>query len=154
MLSLSIMSDSDYNDYLAIAIPDYASDKIKAGTWTKKEALHRAELSYNTYLPEGNHTPDHYLYTIQTSGTVIGYTWIKYEASPVPSAFIYDIMLFDTFQNQGYGTTSMALIEEQAKALGAHTMGLHVFGHNKRALHVYQKCGYEITDYSMTKPLH
>ena len=153
MLSLVPMTDNDYKEYLAIAIPDYAKDKVDAGTWTNKEALHRAELSYNTYLPEGYHTPNHYLYTIQKSGIVIGYTWIKYDALPIPSAFLYDILLFDAYQNQGYGKQSMNLIDKQAKALGAKTIALHVFGHNKRALHVYQTCGYDITDYSMMKRL-
>lgn len=37
--------------------------------------------------------------------------------------------------------------------MGFSSIGLHVFGSNQRAIHVYQKCGYGITDIKMQKAL-
>ncbi|MBS7687698.1 GNAT family N-acetyltransferase [Limosilactobacillus fermentum] len=58
------------------------------------------------------------------------------------SPFIYDIQIYPDFQNQGFGTQALKLIATQAKALGFKSLGLHVFGHNKRAIHVYEKSGF------------
>lgn len=67
--------------------------------------------------------------------------------------FIYDIHIFEKYQNRGYGTLAMTMLEEQAQQLGAKKLSLHVFGYNQRALHVYQKVGYHITDYNLSKEL-
>lgn len=45
----------------------------------------------------------------------------------------------------------MNLIESAVKELGGNSVSLHVFGFNKAAIHLYQKCGYEITNYNMRK---
>ncbi|MGR5573280.1 GNAT family N-acetyltransferase [Limosilactobacillus fermentum] len=55
---------------------------------------------------------------------------------------MYDIQIYPDFQNQGFGTQALKLIATQAKALGFKSLGLHVFGHNKRAIHVYEKSGF------------
>jgi GNAT superfamily N-acetyltransferase len=47
----------------------------------------------------------------------------------------------------------MQLAETEAKALGCTRLGLHVFAINKVAHHLYESCGYNVTDLSMVKTL-
>lgn len=67
--------------------------------------------------------------------------------------FIYDILIKPEFQNQGLGTEAMGLIMIKARKLGFEKIGLHVFGHNQRALHVYQKVGFIPVDIRMERDL-
>lgn len=152
MLTLTAMTTEVFQHYLKNAITDYASDKVKNGTWSKNDAHELAVQSYNHFLPKGIDTPNHYLYSIYLKETLIGHTWIFFDSTE-KMVFIYDIHIFEKYQNQGYGTLAMTMLEEQAQQLGAKKLSLHVFGYNQRALHVYQKVGYHITDYNLSKEL-
>ena len=70
-----------------------------------------------------------------------------------PSAFIYDLRIFDAFQRRGYGMQAMLAVEHEAQALGMERIGLHVFGHNSAAQALYLKLGYTITNVNMVKHL-
>ena len=59
-MKLEKMTDDNFKVYLNQAIPDYADDKIKAGTWNESEAMVLAEESYNNLLPKGADTPDNF----------------------------------------------------------------------------------------------
>lgn len=48
----------------------------------------------------------------------------------------------------------MTEAENFAKSLGAETIGLHVFGHNNRAIKLYENLGYKATNISMSKQLY
>ena len=45
------------------------------------------------------------------------------------------------------------LIEEKARELGIQRMGLHVFGYNEVAKHLYESIGYQYSSYNMLKNL-
>ena len=49
---------------------------------------------------------------------------------------------------------AMTEVENFAKSLSAETIGLHVFGHNNRAIKLYEKLGYKATNISMSKQLY
>ncbi|MDR7663013.1 GNAT family N-acetyltransferase [Limosilactobacillus fermentum] len=79
---------------------------------------------------------------IQNNTQPVGMVWLAQYHENSDKAFIYDIQIYPDFQNQGFGTQALKLIATQAKALGFKSLGLHVFGHNKRAIHVYEKSGF------------
>lgn len=149
MIHLTKMTPKEYQHYLLTAIKDYANDKVKNGTWNAGESFEQAKKVFQELLPQGVATPTHFLYTVKSEDRPIGYTWFL--CNNTKEAFIYDIVIFEEFQNKGYGTLTMKLLEQKAKNLGAKKISLHVFGSNQRALHVYQKVGYQITDYNLTK---
>lgn len=153
MLSLSKMTKKQFQSYLEFTIPDYAKDKIESGTWKEEEALNLAKESYQKYLPNGVETPNEFLYAINLKETHIGFMWLHYDSNKTESAFIYDFLIMEDYQGKGYGQQAMTLMFDTVKEFGASRLSLHVFGHNKRALHVYEKLGFEITDYSMSKDI-
>lgn len=47
----------------------------------------------------------------------------------------------------------MECIEEYCKSEDVESIGLYVFGHNKRTVSLYNKMGFETTNYRMKKKL-
>lgn len=154
MVVLRKMSEEDFQHYLSYAIEDFADEKIKAGTWSQEEGHTLAKQAFDKYLPKGIDTPHEHLYCIvpNENNEKVGYFWFRYdEADQVKSAFVYDFVIFEPFQGQGYGTKTMQSFEALAKDMGIKKLGLHVFAHNKRAWHLYEKMGFHATDVTMAK---
>lgn len=68
-------------------------------------------------------------------------------------AFIFDFEIYQDYQNNSFGSQALKLVSNEAKKMGFDTIGLHVFGNNDKAIHVYQKSGFDITDIKMQKKI-
>lgn len=84
----------------------------------------------------------------------MGWVWINLNfTARVKSAFVYEFRIFDEHQNQGYGKKALALISTALKEKEIKHLYLHVFGSNQKALHLYQKNGFELVDLTLRKIL-
>ncbi|MDF2935614.1 MAG: yycN [Paenibacillaceae bacterium] len=147
------MNESELQAFLDFMIPVYAKDKVDAGTWKAEEAQQFSTEAYARLLPDGLATEGNYLYMIEEeAGTQVGFIWLYVEHA-TQEAFLYEITLYEEWRGRGLGKDTMAAMEQKAKELGAKAVGLHVFGHNLRALRLYEKSGYQTTDISMKKYL-
>ncbi len=153
MLRLEKMTATHFDDYMSRSIKEYALEKVQAGSWTQEDSLGNAKLTYDRLLPDGLNTPDNFLFSIINDDNVIGYIWLGADSENKNIAFIFDFEIYDTYQNNGFGSQAIALASTKAKALGFTSIGLHVFGTNSRAIHVYEQTGFEITDIKMQKKL-
>lgn len=156
MVKLDRMNKSEYQVFLERSIRDYAEDKVTAGTWKEQDALRLARESMERYLPKHLNTEGAHLFTVRAadSDTPVGHLWFNViEEEGSRYAFIYDILIDDPFQGQGYGQATMKALEHEVRALGLNRISLHVFGHNERAFRLYQKMGYLSTDIVMDKIL-
>ncbi|GGC92327.1 GNAT family N-acetyltransferase [Enterococcus wangshanyuanii] len=151
-MKLEKMRQETFKDYVALAISEYAKDKIKAGTWSESEALGLAEKSFTDLLPDGPETKDNYLFSlfISESTEEIGIIWIKVTDQ---KGFIYDFMIDEKYRGQGYGKRALSTIDEWAREHGLQEIGLHVFAHNESAYHLYKKMGYLETDITMVRKI-
>jgi len=150
------MTRTEFQTYCGRCIPDYAQEHVKAGNWDSTEALEKASEQFGRILPDGLDTTNQYLFSIEDedTGSEIGIIWFAIDDKGLqPSAFIYDLMIYEEFRRKGYGTQAMRTLEQQVKELGAIRISLHVFGHNHAARDLYEEVGYEITDVSMSKKL-
>lgn len=155
MVKLNRMNRDEYDRFLSRSVLDYAADKVMNGAWREEEATRLSEESFQRLLPEGLETKGAYLYSICDSEQSVGYVWIQISEHPYgKSAFLYDILIYEAFQSQGYGKQTMAALDVVARELGADKISLHVFGNNPKALKLYEKSGYMITDYNMSKSLN
>ena len=156
MVRLVPMTESEFKTYLQKAIEDYAQDHVKAGNWDSSDALQKSEEQFLQLLPDGVASQKQHLLSIEDdhTGVTIGMIWFaeKSQASR-PAAFIYDFLIHDEYRNKSYGKQTLAALDEKAKELGIEIISLHVFGHNKVAIHLYETAGYEITDLWMAKKL-
>ncbi|MEK5059573.1 hypothetical protein BK126_20920 [Paenibacillus sp. FSL H7-0326] len=152
------MNKLQFEDFMSFTLKQYAQEKITAGTWLPEHAESRALEDMHRILPEGYLTQDAYFYNLIDSsvgdGQVIGFIWFNiYLRNGVREAFLYDIHIAEEYQGKGYGTRTMELLEKEARKLQAERIGLHVFGHNARAMSLYTKMGYEAKSITMYKEL-
>ncbi len=121
MVQLVPMSESEFQAYLAVAIPTYAQEHVNAGRWHPSEALREAQKEYHELLPEGLATKDHYLFSLEDAeaGSKVGLIWFEVmKRGPSQVAFLYEILIFDQFRRNGYGLQAMRALEEHAKRIG------------------------------------
>ncbi len=151
------MTDADFAAFLARNIPDYAADKVAAGTWSEAEALERSRAEHEGFLPAGLATPGQHLFTIRDAadGQKVGAIWLaEMPGHAVPLGFILDLFIEEPFRRRGYARAAMLALEEVAQGLGLQSLALHVFGRNRAALPLYESLGYQVTDINMAKPLN
>lgn len=150
------MTEAAFEAYLARSIPEYAREKVRAGSWHPDDALRLSQEGFAKFLPEGMATPGHFLFELVEASTnhVMGCLWIfiNDQARP-PRSWIYDIAIEASHQRRGVGKAALKLAEEEAGRRGSTLMELHVFGWNTRAIALYEKAGYGYVDMVMSKPI-
>jgi ribosomal protein S18 acetylase RimI-like enzyme len=150
------LEEGPYRDYKRNLVRHYAADKVRAGAWSQAEAEGRAARDVDGLLPEGPATQGHLLYAVREDSTdaEVGIVWFALRDSGVGrSVWIYDIIIHEDFRRRGYASRTLELVEERARDLGAKSVELHVFGHNRGARALYEKLGYNITSITMAKPI-
>lgn len=150
------MNKEDFEPYVKKMVQEYADEKQKASRYmAADEALKKAQEEIKRLLPDGYQTRDHYFLTLlDSSGEKIGLFWLNYALNePSKRAFIYEFEIFEPYRNGGFGQSALDGLFKYCKTAGLKEIRLHVFAHNDRALHVYQKLGFRATDMMMTKQL-
>jgi len=150
------MTKGEYDSWYRFAVQDTAADLVKAGNADEKHALDSISKQFDEALPEGLDTPEQYVRSIVDAGTgqKVGVIWYgTARGHPPDLLFLSELWVMEEFRGKGYGTASLALLEEKARQLGKARIGLHVFGHNLRAQKLYRSAGYVATNISMAKKL-
>jgi len=155
MIELAPMTAEEYEDYLVGMAPDYAREHVEAGNWPEEGAVDRAlKEMREVYLPQGVETENHFLFTLVDPeiGEKVGMLWYGFlERGSRKQAFVYDVIVDEAYRRRGYGSQAFEKMEEMVKATGVNVIALHVFGYNTGARAMYEKLGYEVTDYMMKK---
>lgn len=142
MSILREMSSIEFENYIDNAIKSYAKEKIESGNWTEDDKL----------LPNGVNSNNNYLFSILNEiGKVIGMIWLNVNENNL--GFIYDLNIYKEYQGKGYGLKAMEEIENIARSLELEKIELHVFGHNTKAINLYEKLNYKKTNIIMSKKL-
>ena len=155
-ITLKLMSEASFLDYLQHAIPAYAKDNVDAGRWQNSDSLERSKQDFKQLLPDGVNSKNNYLYNIieNNSSDKVGYIWVKIEDNiRNKSAFIYDIEIHQQYRRKGYAKSSLFCIEKIVAELGAINLGLHVFNNNPAALALYKSINYQVVSLNMHKAI-
>ncbi|WP_232183809.1 GNAT family N-acetyltransferase [Staphylococcus arlettae] len=148
------MNKQVFESFYEDSIIDYANEHVKSGDWEAEGSIERARTEFENLLPNGLDTSNQYLLSVINNNVDIGHLWLYiYDGKDQKKCFIYDIKIKETFRGQGLGTKTMNCIERYCKDKDVESIGLHVFGHNKRAVALYNKMGFETTNYRMEKKL-
>ncbi|MFE7595346.1 GNAT family N-acetyltransferase [Kitasatospora sp. NPDC057512] len=133
---------------------EYAKDLVAAGQ-TPEDACRHADESMARAFPSGTPSPGHVVFdVVDAAGAAVGYLWIGPDTSDdAGSWWIWDIVIDADKRGLGLGRRAMLLGEEYARAQGAHTLGLSVFGFNTGARGLYESLGYETASVKMLKRL-
>lgn len=149
-VQLQPMNEREYQRWLEATVQDYIAEKVHAGTWTAEEAPALAQASYAELLPQGLATPTELLWTVTDAGQPVGSLWVHWDQEK-HTFFVYDIVIDEAMRNQGYGQATLTALDAEARQRRVRSIGLHVFGDNQRAQHVYAKMGFVVTDINMSK---
>jgi ribosomal protein S18 acetylase RimI-like enzyme len=154
MITLTPMTEADYQPYLKAAIAAYAQDKVAAGNWTEAEALERSRQEFEHLLPQGVLTEANFLFLlVNETGEQVGYLWYHLDPHKPDFAFIYDFEIYEAYRRRGYATQALQALEAHARPRGVKKLGLHVFGQNTAARELYKKAGYLETNVNMAKEI-
>jgi ribosomal protein S18 acetylase RimI-like enzyme len=155
-ITLEPMPEDEFATWLLPSVRDLAAENVKCGRWAPEEALEMAKVEFRTMLPDAVHTRGQLLYTVRdtASGTGVGTVWIAMQRKANrPEAYIYDLVIGEEYRGRGYGRAAMLAAIERARELGAESVGLHVFGHNRVARELYASLGFVETNIQMSLPL-
>ncbi|GAB2887619.1 hypothetical protein GCM10022245_23550 [Streptomyces mayteni] len=143
-----------FSAWLERSRAEYAKDLVALGQ-TSEDAYRHADESMARSFPSGIPTPEHVVFdVVDDAGVAVGYLWIGPDRSDDAGAWwIWDIVIDADKRGRGLGRMAMLLGEEYARAQGAHTLGLSVFGFNTGARGLYESLGYETTSVKMRKKL-
>ena len=149
------ISKEDFHSYLQSQILEYAKEKVKSGNWAEGEAFDLSTKSFMNLLPEGRGTSGHSIISIldSISKDKVGVLWVEWNNKEHNASFIWDIIIHDNFRRKGYGSAALKQLEKMAAEKGSSGISLHVFGHNKPAISMYESLGYYATNIIMKKDL-
>jgi ribosomal protein S18 acetylase RimI-like enzyme len=154
MIELKPMTVEAYEHFTALSRLDFATAKSRAERLSVNEGNRIATEAWSSLLPQGQTTPQHHFYTAWKDNQDIGMVWFKEERNwETPYGYLYQVWVWDQYQNQGLGKAVMTALEEKLKQLGLPRLRLHVFAFNERAIGLYEKLGFETTNIVMVKEL-
>ncbi|AUS12838.1 GNAT family N-acetyltransferase [Bacillus subtilis] len=154
-LTLEAMTLKEFEAFRGMSVQNYAKQNITSGTWTEKEALEKSEQAYESMIPNGLDSSNHYFWNItNVQGESMGWLWLYADPfHPQKEAFIYSFGLYEAFRGKGLAQLALQKLDERARELGVERLALHVFAHNETAVYLYQKMGYAMTNIRMRKQL-
>lgn len=156
MISLKPMLDIEFTGYLDYFIPDYASEIASNYRLLEHEALAQAKREIAADLPDGVDTTGQVLLCLVDrapgSEKLVGYLWYKPNLE-TRAAFINDFHILPEYQGRGLGKRALELLEIELKREGFQQIKLRVADDNKRARHVYEVTGFQVTGINMSKTL-
>src|SRR3970040_1501371 len=118
MISLRAMTEEEFQGFLTQSVPEYASEKVRAGNWTPEEALERSQKDHATLLPKGLASPHQHLYTIELGGRRVGRLWLSVDPQAAGGAgFIYDLFVAEPFRRQGIAGEATTRLAKEDVAL-------------------------------------
>ena len=156
MLELRPMTADSFERFRDHAAPQYAAEKVSSGEWPQPDAQARAEGEFRLLLPQAQDTPQNFLFDLHDAEAQqdVGVLWYALRDNGAKvSAFVYEIEIQAAYRRQGHATQAFALLEQDARGRGAHSLQLHVFGHNHAARALYQGLGFFPTNLILRKEL-
>ena len=157
MVQLVRMNEKEFEQFIQIAVDDYARQQVAAGAWQQQNAVELSRHAFNSLLPKGLASPDQFLNLLirEEDNEQVGYVWFGIlEEDDNRFVVLFDIIIFEQYRRLGYGREAMIAMEKIVKELGIKSIALHVFGNNMGARALYKELGYLERNITMVKELN
>ena len=155
MIELVPMTEAEYDAFYEFMILDYAEGLVRAGNARPDLAVQLSRQQCAPILSDRLASPNQFFFTVRekdADGTHVGYLWWGVrEQGGTRVANLYFVGVFEGYRRRGYATQALRLLEEQVRHAGLDEIRLYVFGHNTRALHLYQRMGYAPVSLTMAR---
>lgn len=138
------MTEDRFATFAAVSEAAFAADLVASGRYSDVDARAESSRQMGVELPDGLHSAGQELFTAQVDDAEVGVLWIGMRVRDGrPHAFVLDIEVWADHRRHGYGRGIMLAAENEARRLGADSIGLHVFGFNDGAIRLYESLGYQ-----------
>jgi ribosomal protein S18 acetylase RimI-like enzyme len=152
MVALVGMTQEELDEYLEHAIQGLADELMQANAWSAEQSLTAAVQSFDTALPgRVIGSANQFLRTIIADGQKVGVLW--YELRGEREAFVWDLVIYPTWRNQGFAKSAMLAMEQELQTMQVTRVTLNVFAHNSVATRLYSTMGYRALAIRMAKEL-
>jgi ribosomal protein S18 acetylase RimI-like enzyme len=138
--------------WLASTRKDYIAERMEAGD-SEAEAVANADAGYQRNFPGGQPAEGQLVGLVIAPEGPVGHLWIGPAGTDPGRWWVWDVAIEAAFRGRGYGRAAMELAEQLARAHGASTIGLNVFGRNHVARQLYTSLGYAEAAVVMRKDL-
>ncbi len=152
-VQLQAMPTERIADWLVVSNEEYRLSRIAAGE-SPELAAQRAEESSAQHFPNGMPLPLHQVCDIVDGEEIVGYLWIGPQTGSTTDWWVWDVEIDAAHRRKGYARDALLLGEIEARARGALTIGLNVFGFNTGAQALYESLGYGVSAINMSKKLN
>lgn len=149
------MTDEELDEWLGVMKLEYIDDRVRMGE-SREFAEESAGVQFAELFPDDRPDEGQLCFRVVEvdEDRGVGVLWIGPRRRNVSEQFwVWDVRMDESERGKGYGRATMLLAEDAARAAGAKTLGLNVFGHNKVARHLYESLGYEPLAVQMQKDL-
>lgn len=150
MTRLRPMTEGEYEVYISKLIHEYAAERAEAEDTPAAEMEPQASAQVRGLLPDGLQTAGHAIWIVEDAGRRVGVLWVQTRQAE-RRAFIYDIAIEESERGKGYGSATLAALEDALRPQGITHIALSVFGQNSVARSLYDKMGYRVAATYMLK---
>ena len=148
-VDLVAMTAQEFDAYVEETVPGYAAERAEADGIPYEAALDLARRQVAAILQGGAAGASHGFFVCdRITGSRVGAVWALVRGTAVHLA---DIRIDERFRRRGFGAAALAAVESFARASGARSISLHVFGRNTAARALYEDSGYGVTGLSLRK---
>ena len=146
------MLASEFADYVAYFVPDYAAEISANYDQDMDSALAIAKRDVEKSFPEGVDTPGQELLCIVGEGgnAPLGYLWCKPDEDG-PCVFISDFYILPAHRGKGYAKAALSALEDLFAETGHSEVRLRVASDNDIAQNLYRRVGFSPTGINMRK---
>ena len=147
------MRRDEFPAYLEHGTEYYAGTLVAQAGLPEEAARSKSIADHDSLFANGLDTPDLFVLVVESDGEPVGnVVFGPRERHGRRLAFLYDLHITPEHRGKAaIGTTAMALLREEARALGLERIELNVFGGNEGARRLYQSLGYQETFVTMAK---
>jgi len=146
------MSDADVRTFVPAQTDEYADGIERHGGWSREDARAKAERDMAQAFPGGKPQPGNHLFHLveEATGERVGLLWYREDRRGL---WLNQVLIVPARRGEGLGREAMALLEDEARRLGALRIELNVFGGNEPARNLYRSLGYGEDAVVMSKPM-
>ncbi len=148
------MRHDEFPAYLENAVESYAAGMVDHAGLSHEAARSKSVADNNALFSNGLDTPEIVVLVVESGGEPVGHVVFgRRERHGRRQAFLYDIQIGPEHRGRGIGGRAMALLQDEARALGLERIELNVFGGNAGARRLYRSLGYQETFVTMAKDI-
>jgi len=139
--------------WLERTMAEYVESRVRAGE-TREQAEANKQRSLDQWFPDGAPLPEHFVWDlVDDADAVVGYLWIGPFSPGSAEWWVFDVEVAEEHRRRGHARRAIAAAHDVARANGAASIGLNVFGYNTGAQDLYAQLGYRVTATQMQLPL-